>query len=257
MSEAILRRFARDQWVRIHGTPRITVLVGGAEARAMWQRWLAAGVLDGVLLDGELDVAVQDAATRAVANPAAPIAIACSPGALETWRAGRRDRLAAMVDEGTIEIPDLRGEVATAAAARGESPAVRGAAAATSGRMRSHVIDARSAAEAALFEALEATPATASRFALNAYLSVSFGPGAAEVDLLAREDRIAIEVDGHYHFTDLDAYRRDRDKDLLLQLQGFVVIRVLAQDVVRDARPAVNAVARALAARRTLAAGRR
>jgi very-short-patch-repair endonuclease len=266
MSEAILRRFARDQWVRIHGTPRITVLVGGAQARVMWERWLAAGALDGTLVDAELDEAVQEAATRAVVSPATPIAIACSPAALHAWRTGRRDRLAAMVDEGTIEIPDPRGDVATAAgdasAAPGQSsPAgsraasvVLGAEASTGRRQRADVIDARSAAEAALFEALEATPATAGRFALNEYLSVYFGPGAAEVDLLAREDRIAIEVDGYYHFTDLDAYRRDREKDLLLQLQGFVVIRVLAQDVVRDARSAVNAVARVLAARQTLAA---
>jgi very-short-patch-repair endonuclease len=228
----------------------------------MWQRWLAAGVLDGVLIDAELDAAVPEAASRAVISPATPIAIACSPAALQIWRAGRRDRLAAMVDEGVIEIPDPGGEVTTAA---GESsaappratPPVRGAEASTGGRRRAHVIDARSAAEAALFEALEATPATAGRFALNEYLSVYFGPGAAEVDLLAREDRIAIEVDGYYHFTDLDAYRRDREKDLLLQLQGFVVVRVLAQDVVRDARPAVNAVARVLAARRASAPGSR
>jgi hypothetical protein len=31
----------------------------------------------------------------------------------------------------------------------------------------------------------------------------------AEVDLLSRRDRIAIEIDGYHHFADLDAYRRD------------------------------------------------
>ena len=77
-----------------------------------------------------------------------------------------------------------------------------------------------------------------------------FGSNALEVDLLGRRDCIAIEIDGYYHFGDLDAYRRDRRKDLLLQTQGFVVIRVLAEDVMRDARPAVNAVCQALAARR-------
>ena len=256
MTEAILRRFARDQWVRLHGTPRITVLVGGARACEIWQRWLTVGALEGILVEGEIETAVQEAAARATVSPATPIAIACSIAALQTWRAGRNDRLAAMVDEGAVEIPETL--------AGAEEPVTTGAindtthgspdvgarsTLATVRRRRSHVVDARSAAEAALFEALESTPATAGRFELNEYLSVYFGRAAAEVDLLSREDRIAIEVDGYYHFNDLDAYRRDREKDLLLQLQGFVVIRVLAQDVMKDARPVVNAVSRVLAAR--------
>ncbi len=248
MSEAVLRRFARDQWVRLHGTPRVTVLVGGARACAMWQRWLRVGALDGMLVDGELDLAVQEAAARATMSPATPIAIACSRAALQRWRAGRHDRLAAMVDEGAVEIPDAP-LIAEPPVVDGD-PAAGGPQASASRReRRSHAIDARSVAEAALFAALEATPATAGRFELNEYLSVHFGSGAAEVDLLSREDRIAIEVDGYYHFTDLDAYRRDREKDLLLQLQGFVVIRALAQDVVKDARPVINAVSRVLAMR--------
>lgn len=259
MSEAILRRFARDQWVRLHGTPRVTVLIGGDSACEMWHRWLTVGALDGMLVAGEIGTAVQEAAARAAISPATPIAIACSPAALQAWRAGRRDRLAAMVDEGAVEIPDALpefGKGGSAPAPNASSTDTLNGSATSSGgavrpgrRRRSHTIDARSAAEAALFEALEATPATAGRFELNEYLSVCFGAGAAEVDLLSREDRIAVEVDGYYHFTDLEAYRRDREKDLLLQLQGYVVIRVLAQDVVKDARPAVNAVSRVLAAR--------
>ena len=111
-------------------------------------------------------------------------------------------------------------------------------------------MDARSAAEATLFEALEATAATAGRFALNESLSVRFGGVAAEVDLLSRGDGIAIEIDGVHHFADLEAYRRDRKKDLLLQSQGLFVVRVLAEDVMRDVRGAVNAVSQALAYRR-------
>jgi len=37
MVDDILRKLARDQWVRFHGTPRITVLVGGVRARALWR----------------------------------------------------------------------------------------------------------------------------------------------------------------------------------------------------------------------------
>lgn len=100
-----------------------------------------------------------------------------------------------------------------------------------------------------MFEALEATAATRGRFVLNESLSVRFGPNAAEVDLLSRGDRIAIEIDGVHHFTDLDRYRRDRDKDLLLQTQGLLVIRLLAEDVLRDPREGVQMVCRALAYR--------
>jgi len=181
---------------------------------------------------------MSEAAARAIASPALPIAVSCSAAELRSWRPGRNDRLAAMVDEGVVEIPDEmtdpdgRGGTSHAHEARG------------------HRINARSAAEAALLEALEATPATAGRFELNGYLSVRFGANAMEVDLLGRRDRIAIEIDGYYHFGDLDAYRRDRRKDLVLQTQGFLVIRVLADDVMRDARPAVNAICQALACRR-------
>lgn len=236
MSDTILRRFARDQWVRINGTPRVTVLVGSARARSLWRDWLNASAVDGALLDGGLS-AMPEAAARAIASPASPIAVSCSAAELRSWRPGRDDRLAAMVDEGVVEIPedaagpDITSRIASAHRARG------------------HRINARSAAEAALLEALEATPATAGRFELNGYLPVRFGSSALEVDLLGRWDRIAIEIDGYYHFGDLDAYRRDRRKDLLLQTQGFVVIRVLAEDVMRDARPAVNAVCQALASR--------
>lgn len=225
MSDVVLRRFARDQWVRLHGTPRITVLVG--DGQALWLAWLEAAGLEGILLDGALDSAVPDAAARASASPATPIAIACSSEALYAWRAQRSDRLAALVDEGVIAMAEI-----------------------ANAPRRSHLIDARSAAEAALYEALEATPATAGKFELNGYLAVRFGSNAAEVDLLAREDRIAIEVDGYHHLNDLDAYRRDREKDLLLQLQGLVVIRALARDVMKDARPVVTSVCRVLAARK-------
>lgn len=226
--------------MRINGTPRITVLVGGARARGLWRDWLNASAVDGILLDGGLS-AVPEAAARAIASPASPIAVSCSAAELRSWRPGRDDRLAAMVDEGVVEIPDDTADPAPPASAAQPSSAPRA---------RAPRINARSAAEAVLLEALEATPATAGRFELNGYLSVRFGPNALEVDLLGRRDRIAIEIDGYYHFGDLDAYRRDRRKDLLLQTQGFMVIRVLAEDVMRDARPAVHAICQALAARR-------
>lgn len=252
MADAILRRFARDHWVRLAGTPRVTVLVGGDRARALWHEWLSSTALDGALLEGPLATAMAAAVAQAAANPAGPIAVLCSPADLHAWRAGRHDRLAAMVDEGAIAIPDdeLPGHPAPGGpAAAGSFPRPPSSSPPVSSPVPRYTAGARSAAEAALLEALEGTPATAGQFELNGRLAVRFGAGAIEVDLLARRDRIAIEVDGYHHF-DLDAYRRDRRKDLLLQTHGYVVIRVLADDVVQDAGPAVNAVCQALAFRR-------
>jgi hypothetical protein len=74
---------------------------------------------------------------------------------------------------------------------------------------------ARSAAERFLFERLEPMPATAGFFHLNGALDFRFGPSrAAEIDLASRELRLAIELDGYYHFQEADDCRR---KDLQLQ----------------------------------------
>jgi very-short-patch-repair endonuclease len=225
MLDSVLRRLGRDHWVRLHGTPRVTVLVGGERGRELWAAWIALANTAGTLLEGDFEDRIREAVARAAREPAHPIAVLVAAEVAARWRAGRHDRLAAMVDEGWIAVPD--------------EPAAD--------RARPAKLDARSAAEATLYEALEATPATAGRFQLNASLSVRFGATAAEIDLLSRADRIAIEIDGVRHFADPDCYRRDRRKDLLLQTQGFVVVRLLAEDVMRDVRSAVNAVCQALA----------
>jgi very-short-patch-repair endonuclease len=238
IADLILRRFARDQWVRVHGTPRVTVLVGGDRGRLMWLQWLRAGGLEGTLVDSAIGIAVPQATSRAIATPSMPIAISCSPDELLGWRTGRADRLATMIDEGLVEIPD--DEVERVEPARTGEP--------SGSRLR--LVDARSAAEAALFEALEATPATAGRFELHGELAERAGPSRLAVDLLARRERIAIAIDGVHHLGDPDAYRRDRRDELRLQLAGFVVVRVLAQDVMQDARAAIAVVCEALAHRR-------
>ena len=220
--DALLRRLSRDQWVRLHGTPRITVFAGDESVRPVWDRWLAMSELIGTFHTGELEASLRTAAAEAVADCTRPVAVVASGEAIATWRSTRNDRLAAMVDEGLLVV--------------GTTESV-------------DTFDAKSAAEAAMFEALEATPSTAGRFELNGCLSVRFGPSAAEVDLLARTERIAVEIDGYHHFTDPAAYRRDRRKDLLLQTQGLLVIRLLAEDVLRDPRSAVNAVCQGLAFR--------
>ncbi len=109
---------------------------------------------------------------------------------------------------------------------------------------------ARSATEAFLYRRLETLPATAGRFRLNAELPIPFdGWGRMEVDLLDADARIAIELDGSQHLENADAYRRDRRKDVLLQENGFHVLRFLCEDVGKRLDEVLDAIIRALSHR--------
>lgn len=91
----------------------------------------------------------------------------------------------------------------------------------------------RSTTEAFLFRYLENMPLTKGQFTLNGKLEIPFGPNSfMEVDLLAKNLKVAIEVDGKFHFAAPENYRRDRRKDLLLQEAGYLVVRFLAEDVI-------------------------
>lgn len=109
---------------------------------------------------------------------------------------------------------------------------------------------ARSAAERFLFDLLGDLPETAGLFELNVRLGFCFGPMPAEVDLLAAGLRLAVEIDGFHHFRDPGRYRRDRRKDALLQRQGFLVLRFLAEDVVVRLEEILEEVRTAVAFRR-------
>ncbi len=94
---------------------------------------------------------------------------------------------------------------------------------------------ARSAAEAFLYQRLETLPETRGRFCLNGKLPIAFGKSAfLESDLLCTELKIAIEIDGAQHLGGFEAYRRDRRKDMLLQENGYFVMRFLHGDVLSD-----------------------
>jgi len=109
---------------------------------------------------------------------------------------------------------------------------------------------ARSATEAFLYQRLETLPETAGRFRLNVQLSIPFdGWGHMEVDLLCRDARVAIELDGGQHLASAEAYRRDRRKDALLQENGYFVLRFLAEDVGQHLDSVLDAILRALAHR--------
>jgi superfamily II DNA or RNA helicase/very-short-patch-repair endonuclease len=112
---------------------------------------------------------------------------------------------------------------------------------------------ARSASEAFLYRRLQTLPDTAGHFRLNANLPIPFdGFGGMEVDLLCDTPRVVIEVDGAQHLGDAVAYRRDRRKDQLLQENGYIVLRFLAEDVSKDLDTVLDAILRVFANRRRL-----
>jgi very-short-patch-repair endonuclease len=109
---------------------------------------------------------------------------------------------------------------------------------------------ARSATEAFLYRRLETLPETAGRFRLNVELAIPFdGWGKMEVDLLAAETHLVVELDGGQHLADADAYRRDRRKDMLLQENGYLVLRFLAEDVGKRLDAVLDSILRSLSHR--------
>jgi hypothetical protein len=109
---------------------------------------------------------------------------------------------------------------------------------------------ARSASEAFLFKRLETLPDTMGRFTLNHTLPIAFDERSGlEVDLLCPDARVAVELDGGQHLGDQAAYRRDRRKDLLLQENGYFVLRFLAEDVGKDLDLVLDTIIRTLAHR--------
>jgi very-short-patch-repair endonuclease len=109
---------------------------------------------------------------------------------------------------------------------------------------------ARSASEAFLYRRLETLPRTKGRFQLNVRVPIPFdGQSQMEIDFLNEALRIAIELDGSQHLSDAEAYRRDRRKDRLLQQNGYLVLRFLAEDVGTDLDGVLDAVLQSLAGR--------
>jgi hypothetical protein len=109
---------------------------------------------------------------------------------------------------------------------------------------------ARSATEAFLYRRLETLHGTRGRFELNVHLPIAFGGRCQlEVDLVCADSRLAIELDGAQHLSDAVAYRRDRQKDQLLQENGYWVLRFLAEDVGKNLDSILDTILRSLAHR--------
>jgi superfamily II DNA or RNA helicase/very-short-patch-repair endonuclease len=121
-------------------------------------------------------------------------------------------------------------------AARSASPSAEG------------VERARSASEAFLYRRLETWAETAGRFRLNVVLPIPFDDcGRMEVDFFCADAGVAVELDGAQHLADPEAYRRDRRKDVLLQENGYVVLRFLAEDIGKRLDLVLDTIVRALA----------
>src|SRR5262249_38327334 len=73
-----------------------------------------------------------------------------------------------------------------------------------------------------------------------------------EVDLLCDHLRLVIELDGAQHLRDAATYRRDRRKDQLLQENGYLVLRFLAEDVAKDLDAVLDTILRSLAHRKQI-----
>src|SRR5688572_22928988 len=166
----------RHQWVREHGTPRVTTLTGHVDTgKRAWLDWLrltgrskARRFLFGAPARADaswLDRTATKLAAIVAADPRQPVAIALDGALLAGWLRARGDRLAALIEEGVVQVQ----------ATGRRAPAPR--------RTARVGGDARSVAEMTLFEALEATPSTAGRFALNQSIALQFGSRSAEIDL--------------------------------------------------------------------------
>lgn len=109
---------------------------------------------------------------------------------------------------------------------------------------------ARSATEAFLYRRLESLAVTTGLFRLNVQLPIPFnGVGQMEVDLLCKQAGLAVEIDGPQHLNNIEAYRSDRRKDQLLQENGYLVLRFLAEDIGRRLDEVLDTIFRALTAR--------
>jgi superfamily II DNA or RNA helicase/very-short-patch-repair endonuclease len=109
---------------------------------------------------------------------------------------------------------------------------------------------ARSASEAFLYRRLEGLVETSGHFQLNVRVPIAFdNRSQMEVDFLSERWRIAIELDGAQHLAAPEAYRRDRRKDRLLQQNGYLVLRFLAEDIGKDLNGVLDSILQSLAGR--------
>jgi len=198
--------------------------------------------------------------------PAFPVSLLAHREWLAPFASSSASRATTLVREGIIDLPrevasSLPEELgAFVRAVRDLSPAAHplgrllfeATQACSSPASDSEAADrARSAAERFLFECLECFAPTRGLFELNVSPGFTMEGRPVEVDLLSRGLRIAIEIDGWFHFRAPEDYRRDRRKDFALQRHDFIVVRFLAQDVVSELETVLATVEQAVSLRRS------
>ena len=92
---------------------------------------------------------------------------------------------------------------------------------------------------------------------MNVRVPIAFdGQGQMEVDFLNDVLRIVVELDGSQHLSDPETYRRDRRKDRLLQQNGYLILRFLAEDVGKDLDGVLDSILQSLTGRQRSGARR-
>ncbi|MDB5306936.1 MAG: hypothetical protein JWO38_1138 [Gemmataceae bacterium] len=239
------------------GLPRVFAGVCGL---LPGDRWPALLLLPAPAADptARFAAAVRFLASLADAVPTLPVAVAVPADVYAAGvPAGRTDRTATLAREGAVAVPGVSaGELTARLLAAGVDPPPPPATIdrLTAGGLAAEVAaaadDFRSVHERFLFEQLECLPETAGLFRPNLGLPFAHGNRPAEADLVCERLKLVVEVDGaHYHLNQ-PQYRRDRRKDWLYQKHGYLVIRVLAEDVVDDLAVVLSAVQEAVALRR-------
>lgn len=203
---------------------------------------------------------METAALLAETCPALHVTVGVADTPLKAYlEDGRESRAKALCREGILRLrtPSATDANANADVETAQPPAIRPPAVVENAaprtvpprndRTRDEDDAARSAAERFLFTHLESLPAMKGLFERNGLLDVPWPPPhVMEIDLLSREHRVAVEIDGYYHFQDPEAYRADRRRDFVLQRMGFFIVRVLADDVVARIEDIVAAIRTAL-----------
>lgn len=216
--------------------------------------------------------ALRTAASLCAAAPALTTVCVLSPQSLAEHLRRGESRVLAMLREGQLDLPEPPPETRTATPASTVAPTLarlqqegtpepllelyaEAARAMTSGRRQADD-QARSAAERYLRAQLQGRPTTHDLFEPNVRVDVGHPHRPLEVDLLCRELRLAVEIDGYFHFRDPEDFRRDRRKDVALQRAGYWVVRFLADDVVNRLEELLESLDTLIAARRHESSGK-
>ena len=210
--------------------------------------------------------ALRTAVSLCAVAPALTLVCVLSPDSLDAHLRRKESRVQAMLREGQLDLPEAPPEALAPTPVSTVAPSLAriqqegipepvlaryAEAAQAITRARREVEDrARSEQERFLFDLLQHLPSTRGLFALNARVDVGHGSRPLEVDLLCRELKLAVELDGHFHFRDDERFRRDRRKDLALQRAGYWVVRFLADDVVPRLEELLETLDTLIAARR-------